>query len=70
MVGSDRPKSWFEQLGFELLSDDDEGYVHTITNILPNDGSPRRLVVMCHPMLPHKTIRYLPETGILIHQDP
>ena len=69
IVGSNRPKAWFEQLGFEQV-DDYKGFVHTITISLPDEGFPRRVVVMEHPMLPKKHFTYLPEDGILIYQYP
>ena len=69
IVGSNRPKEWFEQLGFEDVYED-ETVVRTITKTLPDDGSSQRVLVMQHPMMPFAIFYYLPRMGILVYHDP
>jgi len=69
IVGADRPQAWFEQLGFEVIDDDRNGFVHTITKTLPDDGSSQRVVTMEHPRRPERMFFYLPRAGILMYHE-
>jgi hypothetical protein len=68
MVGSNRPRSWFEQLGFEDIFECD-CVVRTMVQALPEEGSTQHAFVMKHPMVPNQFFIYQPKTGVMVQQN-
>ena len=68
MVGSNRPKNWFEQLGFEDIFECD-CVVRTIIQALPDEGSTQHVFVMTHPRVPNQSFIYQPKTGVMVQQN-